>query len=297
MRVKTWAYFIKEAFKSIFRNGWMSLASAGVVTLTLFLLGSFMLLNFNLDFISSDIKSQIEVIAFVDDSVSEEQLDKLRVSIISLPEAEEVRFVSREEALLRLEQRLGKHGSLLAGYKEPGNNPLRHSFEVKSKIPEKTSELARKIKILPGIFSVDYGSEVVDNLFNVTRIINWVGLAFMLALGITAMFLIANTIKLTVFSRRQEITIMKFVGATDWFIRWPFFIEGLVLGLVGSMVPVACLYYIYSYAVEWVYVNAPFLPIVPAPAVFDYLAKTLISLGTAIGALGSVFSLRKFLKA
>ncbi|PKM80479.1 MAG: ABC transporter permease, partial [Firmicutes bacterium HGW-Firmicutes-13] len=200
MRPKTWVYFIKEAFKSIFRNGWMSFASAGVVMITLFLLGSFMLLNFNLDIISSDIKSQIEIIAFVDENVIEEQLDRLRVKIISLPEAEEVKFVSRDEALNRLEQRLGEHGSLLAGYKEPGNNPLSDSFEVKSRIPEGTSELARKIKILPGIARVDYGSEVVDKLFNVTRIINWVGLVFMLALGMTAMFLIANTIKLTVFS-------------------------------------------------------------------------------------------------
>ncbi|PKM83490.1 MAG: hypothetical protein CVU88_02725 [Firmicutes bacterium HGW-Firmicutes-13] len=89
---------------------------------------------------------------------------------------------------------------------------------------------------------------------------------------------------------------MKFVGATDWFIRWPFFIEGLVLGLIGSMIPVAGLYIAYNYVVEWVYVNVPFLPVVPAPVVFNYLAKTLISLGTVIGALGSSFSLRKFLR-
>ncbi len=296
MRPRTCIYFIGEAFKSIYRNGWMSLASIGVVVITLFLLGSFMLLNHNLNFLSEDIKSQIEVIAFVDESVTRSELNDLRVEIINMSEAQEVKYVSQEEAFKRLKDQLGEQGYLLEGYEDGENNPLRSSFEVKSQVPEDVSNLARQMKMLPGIDRVEYGSEVVDRLFTVTSIINWVGLAFMTALGISAMFLIANTIKLAVFSRRQEIMIMKAVGATDWFIRWPFVIEGLMLGLIGSLLPLIGLYVSYQYVVEWVYLNIPFLPMVPPSLVLNQLVKTLSLLGIGLGILGSSFSLRKFLR-
>lgn len=296
MRLRTWAYFIAEAFKSIFRNGWMSLASVGVVIITLFLLGSFMLLNYNIGFLSSDIKSQIEVIVRLEEGITRSQRDQVYISIEGFEEAKEVTFVSREEALERLRIQMGEQGHLLEGYGEQGNNPLRDSFEVKSNVPEEVPELAKKIKELPGVGRVDYGGEILERLFSVTRILNWVGLAFMIGLGISATFLIANTIKLTVFTRRQEIMIMKMVGASDWFIRWPFVIEGLVLGLLGSLVPVAGLYYGYQYVVEWVSFNIPFLGLMPTSEVFHFLLQTLFILGIGLGVLGSSFSLRKFLK-
>jgi len=296
MRLRTWAYFIAEAFKSIFRNGWMSFASVGVVIITLFLLGSFMLLNYNIGFLSSDIKSQIEVIVFLEGEITRSQRDQVYISIEGFEEAKEVTFVSREEALERLRIQMGEQGHLLEGYGEQENNPLRDSFEVKSNVPEEVSVLAKKIKELPGVVRVDYGSEILERLFSVTRILNWVGLAFMIGLGISATFLIANTIKLTVFTRRQEIMIMKMVGASDWFIRWPFVIEGLVLGLLGSLVPVAGLYYGYRYVVEWVSFNIPFLGLMPPSEVFHFLLQTLFILGIGLGVLGSSFSLRKFLK-
>lgn len=296
MRLRIWAYYITEAFKSIFRNGWMSMASVGVVIITLFVLGSFMLLNYNIGYLSSDIKSQIEVIAFVDEGVNRSQIDQLYIKIESLEEAKEVTFVSREEALKRLKTQMGEQAYLLEGYGEQDNNPLRDSFEVKSSVPEEVPELARKIKLLPGVVRVDYGGEILDKLFSVTSILNWVGLAFMIGLGISATFLIANTIKLTVFTRKQEINIMKMVGASDWFIRWPFVIEGLVLGVLGSLVPVAGLYYGYQYVVGWVSFNIPFLGLMPPTEVFQYLLQTLFILGIGLGGLGSSFSLRKFLK-
>ncbi len=296
MRLRTWAYFIAEAFKSIFRNGWMSLASVGVVIITLFLLGSFMLLNYNIAFLSSDIKSQIEVVAFLDEGVNRSQVDQLYLKITGFEEVEEAVFVSREDALQRLRAQMGEQGYLLEGYEDQGNNPLRDSFEVRTFVPEEVPELAGKIKQLSGVSRVDYGSEVLDRLFTVTRILNWVGVAFMIALGISATFLIANTIKLTVFTRRQEIMIMKMVGASDWFIRWPFVIEGLVLGLLGSLVPVAGLYFGYQYLVEWVNFNIPFLALMPTAEVFQFLLQTLFILGIGLGILGSSFSLRKFLK-
>ncbi len=295
MRPRTWVYFIAEALKSIFRNSWMSLASVGVVIITLFLLGSFMLLNYNIEFLSSDIKSQIEVMVFLDEDLSRTQVDQLYIEIDNFEGTQEVTFVSREEALERLKVQMGEQGYLLEGYGGE-NNPIRDSFEVKSIVPEDVPELAGEIEMLSGVVRVDYGSEVLEKLFSVSRILNWVGVAFMIGLGISATFLIANTIKLTVFTRRQEIAIMKTVGATDWFIRWPFVIEGLVLGGLGSLVPVVGLYYGYRYIVEWVVINIPFLSLMPAMDVFHFLLQTLFILGIGLGVLGSSFSLRKFLK-
>lgn len=296
MKIKTWFYFLGEAFKSIYRNGWMSIASVGVVIVTLFLLGSFMILNYNMNFLSEDIKSQIEIVAFVGEDVESSQLDQLEKRISSMPQAEEVDLVSREDALVRLKEQLGEQGHLLEGYEDVESNPLRDSFEIRSRESEEVSALAQEIDSLPGIVKVDYGSEVVDKLFTVTRVINWVGLGFMFALGASAMFLIANTIKLAVYSRRQEIMIMKSVGATDWFIRWPFIIEGLVLGVIGSLVPLAGLYASYQYVVDWVYSNIPFLPLIPPSMVMEDIVKILIVLGVGLGILGSSFSIRRFLK-
>ncbi|RQD72830.1 MAG: ABC transporter permease [Candidatus Syntrophonatronum acetioxidans] len=296
MRIRTWIYFLGEAFKSIYRNGWMSLASVGVVVVTLFLLGSFMILNYNMNFLSEDIKSQIEIVAFVREDVDRTHLEQLQQRINSMPQTKEVELVSREEALDRLKEQLGEQGHLLEGYEDGESNPLRDSFEISSSMPEAVPRLAQEIDSLPGIVKVDYGSEVVDKLFTVTRVINWVGLVFMFALGASAMFLIANTIKLAVFSRRQEIMIMKSVGATDWFIRWPFIIEGLVLGIIGSLVPLAGLYASYQYVVDWVYDNVPFLPLIPPAVVMEDIVKILILLGVGLGILGSSFSIRRFLK-
>ncbi len=295
MRPRTWVYFIVEALKSIFRNGWMSLASVGVVVITLFLLGSFMLLNYNIGFLSSDIKSQIEMVVILDEDLSDTRIGQLYFEIDNLEGIQEVTFVSREEALNRFRVQMGEQGYLLDGYGDQENNPLWDSFEVKSIVSEDVPILAGKIEQLSGVIRVDYGSQVLERLLSVTRILNWIGLAFMIGLGISATFLIANTIKLTVYTRRQEIIIMKTVGATDWFIRWPFVIEGLVLGAIGSLVPVLGLYYGYRYAVEWVGINIPFLVLMPVVDLFHFLLQTLFILGIGLGVLGSSFSLRKFL--
>ncbi|UNC90775.1 permease-like cell division protein FtsX [Candidatus Contubernalis alkaliaceticus] len=296
MKPRTWGYFILEALRSIFRNTWMSLASVGVVIITLFLLGSFMLLNYNIDFLSSDIKSQIEVVVVLDEDLPRTQVDQLHTKIKGFEGIQEVTFVSREEALERLRIQMGEQSHLLEGYENQGNNPLWDSFEVKTVVPEDVPKLAGEIEGLSGVVRVDYGSEVLEKLFSITRILNWVGVAFMIGLAVSATFLIANTIKLTVFTRKQEITIMKTVGATDWFIRWPFVIEGLVLGVIGSLVPVVGLFYGYRYIVEWVAINIPFLSLMPVMDVFNFLLQTLFILGIGLGVLGSSFSLRKFLK-
>ncbi len=293
MAVRNWVYYIKEAFSSIIRNGWMSFASIGVVTVTLFILGSFMLLNINVEHLTSEIKNQVEIIAYVDEGLVVDEVDKLRVSLIQMEKVEEVRFVSKQEALIRLQSQLGE---LVEGYSEDGRNPLRDSFEIRTIIPEDISEVAASLQAMPGIARVDYGTEVVEKLFRFTGAVQWIGLAFMIGLALTAMFLIANTIKLTVNARSREIMIMKYVGATEWFIRWPFLIEGVFLGTIGALIPVVILSYLYGQTVGWAKLNLYFLPLVSPEIVIEQMVRTLFVLGTFIGGVGSLISIRRFLK-
>jgi len=286
-------YYIKEAFRSIFRNNWMSLASIAVVAVTLFILGSFMLLNINVEYLTEEIKGQVEIIAYVERDIDTEDLDELRIRVIRLPQVEEVRFVDRYEALLRLKDQLG---DMVAGYGEGRPSPLRDSFEIRTNIPEDIPAVAALLREMPGIASLDYGQDIVERLFQFTSAVRWVGLAFMLGLALTAAFLIANTIRLTVNARAGEIMIMKYVGATEWFIRWPFLIEGMLLGAFGALLPRFLLTYMYGQVVAWAELNLVFLPLVSPGAILGEMGTTLLVLGTGIGCLGSLVSIRRFLR-
>lgn len=277
------------------RNSWMSFASVGAVAVTLFILGSFMLLNVNVEYLTNQIKGQVEIIAYVDEVLSGAEVDRLRVSLIQMDRVEEVRFVSRQEALQRLKEDLGEE--MVAGFEADGRNPLRDSFEIRAIIPEDIPQVAAELEAMPGIARIDYGTAVVEKLFRFAGAVRWVGLFFMGGLTLTALFLIANTIKLTVAARSTEIMIMKFVGATEWFVRWPFLIEGLALGSFGALLPTLALIYLYGQTVAVAQVHLNFLPLVPPQEIVWHLARILLLLGTAIGGAGSLLSMRRFLKA
>ncbi|UMZ74936.1 permease-like cell division protein FtsX [Natranaerofaba carboxydovora] len=295
MKLRNWSYYFSEAFKSIYRNGWMSIASVSVVTITLFILGAFMLVNYNVNHITEEIRSQVEIAVWVEEDASENDVDELRRGIIRQPQVEEVRFVSKEEGLERMEAQLGE--SAVAGYREdPEMNPLPHLFEVSTHEPEDVPEVAEEIKSLSGVEMVDYGQEVVDTLFEVTGLIRVGVYAFMGALALTATFLIGNTIKLTVYARREEIGIMKMVGAKNWFIRWPFLLEGLILGFLGSVIPVILLRYGYSYLTGLTFSQSGFFALASPEAALGQVDLFLILLGTFLGAVGSIISIRKYLK-
>lgn len=293
--LRSWGYCLPEAFRSIVRNSWMSFASVGAVAVTLFILGSFMLLNVNVEYLTNQIKDQVEIIAYVDEALSGAEVDRLRVSLIQMDRVEEVRFVSRQEALQLLKEDLGEE--MVAGFEADGRNPLRDSFEIRAIIPEDIPQVAAELEAMPGIARIDYGTAVVEKLFRFAGAVRWVGLFFMGGLALTALFLIANTIKLTVAARSTEIMIMKFVGATEWFVRWPFLIEGLALGSFGALLPTLALIYLYGQTVAVAQVHLNFLPLVPPQEIVWQLSRILLLLGTAIGGAGSLLSMRRFLKA
>lgn len=296
MRVRNLLFLLGEAFKSILRNGWMSIASIAVVAITLFILGTFMVLNYNVSLFTEDIKDQVQIVLYIDDETGEEQRTELQQMLVTHEQLEEVRFVSKEEAFERLKSQLGERSYLLEGYENEVDNPLRDSYELRTVIPEEVPEVGREIEGYPAVEYVDYGSGVVEPLFQFTGVVRWVGVAFMGGLAVTAIFLIAHTIRLTVYIRRKEIMIMKYVGATDGFIRWPFIFEGMILGLIGAVIPVLIVFYSYQSAVEWMQANIIFITMVPVEEIIQELLKVLLPLGVLLGIVGSSISVRRFLK-
>lgn len=294
MFISGFGYIIGETFKGLYRNRWMCLTSTGVVAVSLLMLGLFMLINMNVAHITDLVKEQVEIVIYIDDQASRDTVDALKQKLQDNPGVLEARYISSEEHMNRLRQQLGR---ALEGYDTELDNPLLASYEVKVVVPESVAELAAEFQTYPGVAEVFYGQGYVEKLFSVTRVLQLIGLALMAGLSVTAVFLVAHTIRLTVMMRKKEIAIMKYVGATNWFIRWPFLLEGFLMGLLGSIIPLVALYYIYRYSLDWVSANnLVFLALLPVESVMLELVKYLLPLGTGLGILGSSFSLGRFLK-
>ena len=176
------------------------------------------------------------------------------------------------------------------------DNPFPNSFEVQVDSPERIKVLTPQLGQLPKVETAKFGQEVVEHLFQLTKILRFGGILLVVFLAMATLFIISNTIRLTVFARRKEVIIMKYVGATDWFIRWPFLLEGMTLGFFGAVVAFILINSIYSGLLERIHATLAFLPLLPTSPLLLYVDLFLLVAGTGIGALGSYISLRKFLR-
>lgn len=232
----------------------------------------------------------------VDLTADQKAQDKLQNDIKELKGIQSVTFSSKEKELDQLVDSFGDSGKSLT--MKDQENPLNDAFVVKTTDPHDTPNVAKKIEKMDHVYKVTYGKEEVSRLFKVVGVSRNIGIALIIGLVFTAMFLISNTIKITIFARRKEIEIMKLVGATNWFIRWPFFLEGLLLGVFGSVIPIALVLSTYQYVIGWVVpkVQGSFVSLLPYnPFVFQ-VSLVLIAIGAVIGVWGSLTSIRKFLR-
>lgn len=294
MKFRTIEYFVAEAVKSMRLNGLMSIASVSTVALSLLILGTFLMMVLNLNHLASALESQVEISVYLQDGLADRPMREVGTRITQIPGVTEVMFVSKEEALVKFKQRLGEQQSLLTALGD--SNPLPNAFEVKVAKPEQVKAVAAAIGQLNGIENAKFGQEVVEKLFQLAQMIRIFGLVLIVFLALAALFIISNTIRITVFARRREIGIMKYVGATDWFIRWPFVLEGMILGFSGALIAVLLLDQSYSLLTKQVYQSMAFLPLIPRYPFVSEISLFLLVAGTVIGALGSTISLRKFLK-
>lgn len=304
MKISTGFRHLREGTKNVVRNGWMTFASVSSITISLFILGLFLLLSLNVNYVAQQIEKQVEIRVYLEVDTGDDVIQDLQGKIQSMSQVAAVKFVSKEEGLVDLRGRLGESGKeLLQGF-EGDNNPLPDSFTVTVKEPREVSDAAAAIEELNNgqfprpIYKVSYGKGTVETMFKVTEIVRNVGLVLVLLLAVTAIFLIANTIKLTIINRRREISIMKLVGATNSFIRWPFFIEGALLGLLGSLIPVGALLYGYWALLHTsqLDLNLMLIKLLPFRDVSSIVAGLLLGLGIVIGIWGSLLSVRKYLR-
>jgi cell division transport system permease protein len=294
MSLRTKEYFIREAILSIKRNSLMSVASISTVTISLLILGIFALMIINMNNMADILESQVQINVYIEDGAGREEITGLGEEIKKLPGVANVTFVSKEEALRRFTERLGEQKELLESLGK--SNPLPNAYEVHMDSPERVKAAVGEISGLKYVEETMFGQEVIEQLFSLARILRVGGVVLIIFLAIATLFIISNTIRITVFSRRKEVNIMKYVGATDWFIRWPFLLEGMLLGLAGSLIAVVLIVWIYGMMVDQIHASLAFLPLVPRTPLLYYASGFLIIAGMGIGALGSGISLRKFLQ-
>ena len=223
------SFFFGEAFGSLWRNYFMTIAAVVTVLLSMVVLGVVMVFAWSINgMLKDDLSSKVEITVFLKDTATADAIESHADPDLSWPEVKDAQFVSKEKALERLREDLKDHPEILD---TSPRNPLPASFEISLKDPEQVDVVATRFEGNPIVDEVKYGKEIAERIFSVTSAIRNVMLVFLiLLLGAVSVLLISNTIRLSIFARRREVEIMKLVGATNWFIRWPFVIEGVTVG-------------------------------------------------------------------
>lgn len=294
MRFSTKEYFVKETYKSIRRNGFMSFASISTVAVSLLVLGMFLMIFLNTNNLAQYLENQVQISVYMQDSATDKELASVKDKLTKMPGVVKVTQVNKQQALERFKKRLGDQEQLLNSLGK--ENPFPNSFEVQVDNPDRIKVLTPQIGQLPKVETAKFGQEVVEHLFQLTKILRLGGIVLVVFLAMATLFIISNTIRLTVFARRKEVIIMKYVGATDWFIRWPFLLEGMTLGFFGAVVAFVLINSIYASLLDRIHATLAFLPLLPTSPLLLYVDLFLLAAGTGIGALGSYISLRKFLR-
>ncbi|HBF39903.1 MAG TPA: hypothetical protein DDW50_21660 [Firmicutes bacterium] len=288
MKIRTAGYFFKEASKGLTRNGLMSLAAVITISLSLIILGCFYIVVTNFNHFAEMAKGVLELRVYLKDGVDP---SPIQAQIIELDGVKNVHYVSREAGAKWLEKSLGVKDLFVSS-----DNPLPDMINIKLKDDVRVRRLVSQINQISGVDEVEYGKTFVEAMLVVVRIIWVLGFSLVMVIGIVVLYIITNTIRLTVFARRKEIEIMKLVGATDWFIRWPFMLEGIILGLSGALLSAVILSKGYHFLFEYIHQLAPFIPLLREAFVSQKMFLLISVVGFAFGAIGSMMSIKKFLR-
>ena len=289
-------YNLKQGFRQIFRNRGMSLASIFSITAMLLILGLFFVITVNINLFTEAVKQdydQIEV--FLLDKTNQEQTMKLMAQIDAMDGVSDVTYRSKADALEIMKERWGESGYLLDTL---GENPLPSSILITVDTLEQSGAVAEFAAGLDGVEDVQYYQETVEKLTEVTDFLQLSALVIMGFLVVVSVVVVSNTVKLTVFARAKEIEIMKYIGATNWFIRGPFLAEGILIGLIASVVSTAVITLVYGKIVSTIGAQVLAIascPLIPVTYLTGNMVIIFLALGMSIGAWGSIVSMRRFL--
>ena len=294
MKINTINYFIVDALKSIKRNITVSFAAMLTVLVTFFVLGTFTLVGLNFNKTIEDVADKIEIKVYLQDDIKLVNKREVEIKLSEQDGVKAVTYESKDEAFTKLKKDLEGNSGMLEGYSLE-NNPLASSYIVTLEDASYASNVTKAVEDMTGVESVTNQQELIEKISRVVDFVQILGvILFFVFIGVS-IFLIMNTIKLTVYSRRREVGIMKFVGATDWFIRWPFVIEGIVIGAIGAFLSSIVLYFAYNAVFKWIVSSMFIVNLVQPQFVLTTLLACFVGGGVVVGAIGSIFALRKFL--
>lgn len=297
MKIRTVRHIVKEGMVNTYRNKLMSLASVIIVVASLMIFGFFLLTSYNLDANIRIWKEQPQLEVFCYEGLDDTQVNRIEESIKNNDKIAEHRKVTEEEAFKRAQERLGKGSRLLEGL----DVIFPVSFIIKLKDTSYSKEVVEALQKTNGIDSVSYSQDTIDIISRVSYWLKLISSLMVTIFLVVAVFIIANTIKLTVFARRKEINIMKYIGATDWFIRWPFIVEGVIISMVGALISFILSAYGYNtieekFSQDLFLADTQLLMMVKIRDVWSQLALLYFAIAAAVGAIGSLVSLRKHLR-
>lgn len=294
--ISTLGYFIRDTFSNIRRNSLMSIASIVSIIAALVILGIFLVLAYNIQHITDEMENQLQLKVFLKEDATDEQKNNLEDVMDNNKEITSFTFEDKDKALDNMSNQLGQYENILKGLEE--NNPLPEAYIVKINNAEDIQKINDQLSAVEGVDYINYGENYVDSLIKFNSFANLLSLGVLVILTGISLFIIYNTIKLTVFARSKEINIMKYVGATNWYIRFPFIIEGSLLGLVGAAFAVLVIRNSYYYLIGLTQGQSILMMGVSFASpqeIIPTITGYFLIYGLFVGAVGSLFSIRKYL--
>ncbi|HJC14015.1 MAG TPA: permease-like cell division protein FtsX [Candidatus Agathobaculum intestinigallinarum] len=292
--MRRFGYYWKEGFRNIFKHGFMSIAAVLIMVACLLLTGTVTLIAYNIDLSITELQQSNEIVVWIDENLTTREARALGSEFDQIDNIATIEFIDRDEALEDYRQELGDDAYILEDFGSD-NNPLRNSFVFTMKDPSLAEDTIAQIEAVEGANDVRADEAVISRLMQIQNVFNIVALAMVVGLAVISIFIISNTVKLAMFARREEISIQKIVGATNWFIRWPFVIEGMVLGLLAGGLAFLAQWGLYTELHGIVSGVIPYFQIVPFESVRWLVLGVYCGAGVLFGIGGSVTSIRKFM--
>ena len=288
---------IRDGFKNVFRNFSLAFASVSCITVTLVIVATAIIGSYNVQNFANLIRDDFTIVAFVENSATKEDEDKIREQLEKIKNIESIELKSKKDILKEMKTSSETFNNVMSSWEE-NENPLDDTFQIRVKEDTKINKTAEKIKKIDKIEKVSYGEGMVDSMISIFGIVKNILIILVVALVVVTAFLIVNTIKITIFSRQEEIEIKRLVGSSNFSIKQPFVIEGLIIGVLGSIIPIIFTIYGYSFLYERSggKIFSHFIRLVKPFPFSIYVSLILLAIGVVVGMFGSAKAVRKYLK-
>ena len=288
------AYYVREGLSSVFVHGFTSLAAMLVIAACLMITGIFSLVAYNIDLQIRELEGKSEIVIYIDEEVSREDAKALGSRIKKIDNIKTADFVTKEQLFEDYLESLGEDAYVMEELRE--DNPLRDSYQITMKDVSLHKETVEELEALDGVAASSSMQEVSDRLIQIRKVINLISVTLVALLGAVSVFIIANTVKLAMFARKEEIAVMKMVGATNHFIRAPFVVEGMFLGMCAALLAFFVQWGVYAYVTKQLAEGTAILTMVGFGTVWQPVLGLMLAAGLVLGVGGSVITIRRFLK-